>query len=162
MKIILFDVLGSYNDDKDGGETMNFMLDDNSLEKIIDIFNHIREILTIDLGYYLYDDSRGNTYLKTKLYNETCFRTDNNKKVNAIPNEKTKYTCRVVLQIQSVYYSNYNKDIIYYPQVFLQDFRYKFLANNRLIYENLDVKILSQRANLKKNLMKIPHKDIKT
>ena len=100
--------------------------------------------------------------MKTKLYNETCFRTDNNKKVNAIPNEKTKYTCRVVLQIQSVYYSNYNKDIIYYPQVFLQDFRYKFLANNRLIYENLDVKILSQRANLKKNLMKIPHKDIKT
>ena len=71
-------------------------------------------------------------------HNETCFRKDNDKKVNTIPNEKTKYKCRVVLQIQSVYYSNQNKNIIYYPQVFLQDCRYKFLANNRLIHEVLD------------------------
>ena len=67
LKIILLDVPGFYNDYKDNGKTTNFMLDDNSLEKIIDIFNHIGEILSIDLDNYFYDDYRGNTYLKTKV-----------------------------------------------------------------------------------------------
>ena len=116
--MILLDVPGFYNDYKDNGKTMNFMLDDNSLEKTIDIFNHIGEILSIDLDNYFYDDSRGNTYLKTKVYNETCFRKDNDKEANTIPNEKTKYKCRVVLQIQSVYYSNDNKNIILSSSIF--------------------------------------------
>ena len=46
------------------------------------------------------------------------------KTTNAIPNERTKYNCRVLIQIQSVYHNNYNKGIIededYYPEVFLQ------------------------------------------
>ena len=33
------------------------------------------------------------------------------KKTNTTPNERTKYNCRVLLQIQSVYYNN-NKGII--------------------------------------------------
>ena len=38
---------------------------------------------------------------------------------NTIPNEKTKYNGRVLLQIQSVYYNN-NEDENYYPQVLLE------------------------------------------
>ena len=41
---------------------------------------------------------------------------------NTILNGKTKYNCRVLLHIQSVYYKNKDiiEDIAYYPQVFLQ------------------------------------------
>ena len=85
---------------------MNFKLDDNLLEKIIDICDHIGKILNIDLDDYLYKDSKSNKYLKTKVSDETCFRKDKDKTVNKIPNEKTKYNCRVLLQIQSVYYNN--------------------------------------------------------
>ena len=49
--------------------------------------------------------------------------------------------CRVLLQIQSVYYNN-NKGIIededYYPEVFLQHCRYTFFVNNKLIHEAPD------------------------
>ena len=46
---------------------MNFKFDNNSLGNIIDIFHHIGKILNIDLDHYFYDDSRGGTYLKTKV-----------------------------------------------------------------------------------------------
>ena len=137
LKIILLDVLGYYNIFEGDKKTMNFKLDDNSLEEIIDIFDHIGKILNIDLDNYLYGDSKGDTYLKTKVFDETCFRKNKDKAINTIPNEKTKYNWRVLLQIQSVYYNN-NEDENYYPQVFLQSCRYKFLANNRLIHDVLD------------------------
>ena len=50
LKIILKDVVGYYNDYKDNGKTMNFKLDDCSLNKIYDIFGHIEEKLKIDLS----------------------------------------------------------------------------------------------------------------
>ena len=137
MKINLIDVLGYYNIFKGDNKTMNFKLDDNSLEKIINIFYHIGKILNIDLDNYQYEDSKGDTYLKRKVSDETCFRKDKDKTVNPIPNEKTKFNCRVLLQIQSVYYSN-NEDENCYPQVFLQSCRYKFLVNNRLIHDVLE------------------------
>ena len=52
---------------------MNFKLDDNSLGKIIDIFDHIGEILNIDLYHYLYEDNNGITYFKTKMSDDTSF-----------------------------------------------------------------------------------------
>ena len=118
---------------------MNFKLDDNSLVKIIDIFDYIEKILNIDLYHYSHDDNNGITYFKTKVSDETCFRKDKDKTTNTIPNEKAKYNCRALLQIQSVYY-NINKDILeyYYPQVFLQHCRYTFFVNNKLIHETLD------------------------
>ena len=76
---------------------MSFKLDDNSLEKIIDIFNHIGKILNIDLDNYMYEDKKDDIYLKTKVSDETCFRKDKDKTTNTIPNEKTKYNCRVLL-----------------------------------------------------------------
>ena len=80
---------------------MNFKLDDNSLEKIIDLFDHIGEILNTDLDNYMYEDKKGDTYLKTKVSDEKCFRKDKNKTTNTIPNEKNKYNCSVLLQVQS-------------------------------------------------------------
>ena len=91
----------------------------------------------------MYDDNNSITYFKTKVSDKTCFRKDKYKKIDTVPNEKTEYNCRVLLQIQSVYYNN-NKDILedadYYPQVYLQHCRYTFLANNKLIHEAPDIK----------------------
>ena len=141
MKITLLDVPGYYNISNDDTKTIKFKLDDNSLGKIIDIFEHTGEVLNIDLYHYLHDDNNGIAYFKTKLSDETCFRKDKDKTPKTIPNEKTRYRCGVLLQIQSVYY-NYNKGIIededYYPQVFLHHCRYTFLANNKLFNEVLD------------------------
>ena len=67
LKITLLDVPGYYNIFNDDSKTVNFKLDDYSLGKIIDIFEHIREILNIDLYHYLYDDNNGITNFKTKV-----------------------------------------------------------------------------------------------
>ena len=115
---------------------MNFKLDEDLLEKITNILDHIGKILNIDLDYYFYDDNNGITYF-ILLHEETCFRKDKDKTTNTIPDEKTKYNCRVLLKIQSVYYNNI-EDTNYYPQLFLESCRYKFLANNRLIHDVLD------------------------
>ena len=137
LKTALLDVNSYYNIFKGNSKTMNFNLDDNSLEKIIDIFVHIGKILNIALDNYMYEDKKGITYLKTKVSDETCFRKDKNKTTNTVPNKKTKYNCRVLLQIQSVYYDN-NEDENYYPQIFLQNCRYTFNVNNKLIHDVLD------------------------
>ena len=50
--------------------------------------------------------------MKTNVSDETCFRKDKDKTVNTIPNEKTKYNCRVLLQMQSVYCNNNEDEII--------------------------------------------------
>ena len=111
---------------------MNLRPDDDSLGKIIYIFDHIGEILNIDLCHYSYVGNNGITYFKTKNKDKTT---------NAIPNERTRYNCRVLLQIQSVYYNN-NKvifeDIDYYPQGFLQQFRYTSFTNNQFLDDVLD------------------------
>ena len=98
LKIILKDVVGYYNDYKDDGKTMNFKLDDGSLNKMYDIFGHIEEKLKIDLSDFTYE-SKGEEYLKIRVSNETCFRKN---KDNIIPNEKTKRDCRGLSQIQSL------------------------------------------------------------
>ena len=60
-------------------------------------------------------------------------------KDNIIPNEKAKYDCRVLLQIQSVYYSMKDKDdIVYYPQVLLEQCGYKPFSNNVLFHPDLE------------------------
>ena len=74
LKIPLLDVPGSYNIFNDDGKTMNFMLDVDSLTKIIDIFEHIGKILNIDLYHYLYDNNNGFTYFETKVSDDTGFK----------------------------------------------------------------------------------------
>ena len=53
LKITLLDVHGSYNIFKGNSKIMNFNFDDNSLEKVTDIFDHIGKILNIDLDNYM-------------------------------------------------------------------------------------------------------------
>ena len=67
---------------------------------------------------------------------ETSFRKDN--KPNIIPNENTKYKCRVLLQIQSVYYNMKDKDIKYYPRVLIEQCAYKTFSNNTIIHPDLE------------------------
>ena len=118
-------MVGYYNDYKDNSKydakysakRMNFRLNDDSLDKVYNIFEDIEEKLGIDLNDFVYE-SRGEEYLKTTVSDETCFRKNKNNKTNIIPKENTKYNCRVLLQIQSVYYSmTDNDDIRYYLQV---------------------------------------------
>ena len=124
---------------------MNFKLDDDSIDKIIDIFDCIEKRTKTDLDNYFYEDKRGEEYLKTILSNETCFRIDKDKEINTIPNENIKYNCRVSSQIQSVYYSMKNKDILsddnndirYYSHILLEKCRYKVFSNNKLIHPDL-------------------------
>ena len=121
LRIILKDVVGCYNDYKDNSKydvkhsakRMNFRLDDDSLDKVFDIFVHIEEKSGIALNDFTYD-SKSEEYLKTIVSDEACFREN---KDNIIPSENTKYTCRVLLQIQSVYFNmEDNKDDIRYYQ----------------------------------------------
>ena len=74
MKVILLEVIGYYNIFEGDSKTMNFKLDDNSLGKVIDIFDNIRKILNINIYHYSYDDNNDITYLKTNISDETCFR----------------------------------------------------------------------------------------
>ena len=71
LKITLLDVPGYYNLFNDDGKTINFKSDNNSFEKNIDIFDHIGEILKIDLDHYFYEDMRGEVYFKAKVSDET-------------------------------------------------------------------------------------------
>ena len=106
---------------------MNFKLDNHSLEKVIDIFDHIVKILNIDLDHYSCDDNNGITYLKTKVSDETCFRKDKNK-TNTIPNEKTKYNCRE-------YYYKYNlfTTIIMKIKIIILKYFYRVVGINFLL-----------------------------
>ena len=126
---------------------MNFKLDDHSIDKVIDIFDCIKKKIKIDLDHYLYEYKRGEEYLKTIASNETCCRKEKDKEINTILNENTKYNCRVLLQIQSVYYSMKSKDILsddseddirYYSQILLDQCRYKDFSNNKLIHSDLN------------------------
>ena len=65
---------------------MNFKLDDDSSDKIYDIFEYIEEKLKIDLNNFTYE-SKGKEYLTTIVSNETCFIKDKDKEINTIPNE---------------------------------------------------------------------------
>ena len=141
LKIILKDAVGYYNDYKDtskydakysSSKRMNFKLDDDSFDKMYDIFEHIEEKLGIDLNNFTYE-SKGEEYLKTIVFDETCFRKDS--KTNTIPNENTKYKCRVLLQMQSVYYKM--KDIKYYPQILIEQWGYRPFSNNVLFHPDL-------------------------
>ena len=67
------------------------------------------------------------------MFNKTCFKND------IIPNKNTKYDCRVLLRIQSVYYSMKDSDnITYYAQILLEQCVYNFCSNKALIYSDLE------------------------
>ena len=139
LKIILLNVTGRYYTFNDDSKTMNFILNDDSLEKIIEIFENIEAKLGLDINDYTYDSDYA-TYFKTKASNKTCFRQSSDKTHNILPREKTGYNCRILLQIESVFFNNKNKDDIdYYAQVFLQEFRYTPQINRTLLIDKLEL-----------------------
>ena len=49
------------------------------------------------------------------------------KKIHVIPDKNTKYECKPLLQIQSIYYVQEDKkDIFYYPQIRVKQYGYKY------------------------------------
>ena len=142
MKISLLNVPGYYNTFEGDRKTMIFKLDDNSFKKITDMFELIGEKLNIELYHYSHDDNNGNTYFKIKVSDNAGFRNYKDKTTNTIPNEKAKYNCRVLLQIQFVYYNNNKKnmmeDVDYNPQIFLQQDRNTSIIKNKLLHDVLD------------------------
>ena len=124
MKIILSDAAGYYNDYKDNSKydlkcntkRINFSLNNDSMDKIYDIFNYFEEKLNIDFNDFTYE-SKGEEYLKTIVSDKTLFKKDNITRI--ILNEKIKYRCNRILQMQSVYYNMKDKHIKHYPQVLL-------------------------------------------
>ena len=124
LRIILKDVVGKCNvyrdkDNNKGGKGMGFKPDDDDLlTKVCNIFEHIEEKLNIALSSFKYE-SKDEQYLKTKVNDETCFREG---KDISTPGEDIKYTCRVLLQIESIFYNmkENNAAIRYFPQVLLE------------------------------------------
>ena len=60
--------------------------------------------------------------------------------VNFIPKENVMYTCRVLLQIQSVFFEikDKNDDISYYPQLLLQQCACKQYINKVIFHPDLE------------------------
>ena len=119
---------GYYNgkrfDDGNVSKTMSFVIDDDLKDRIDNIFKHIEEKLDIALENPIYNGEI-NHYLRTKIYKRTCFikiYEDD----HIVPNKNTKYECKPLLQIQSLYYSKEDKKVIfYYPQMRLEQCGYK-------------------------------------
>ena len=59
------------NNNEYTSKTMNFALDDDSVDKIINIFRSIEKKIKIGLNNYFYESAK-RTYLKTKIYRRTC------------------------------------------------------------------------------------------
>ena len=108
---------------------MNFIFDDNDLAyKIIDIFEYIEKELKIDLKEYLYCD-RIDNYFGAKVYKRTCFNKKGCKDTSIVPDKYTKYKCKPLLQIQSIYYVlEDKKDHVHYPQIFIEQCGYEILT----------------------------------
>ena len=106
------------------------------LDKFYDIFELIEEKLRIHLNDFTYESNRAEEYLKTSVSDETYFREGEH---NIIADKNTKYTCSVLLQTQSVYYTMKDNDNIrYYPQVLLEQCGYRPFSNNVLFHKDLE------------------------
>ena len=97
---------------------------------------------------------KGESYFKTKVTDETCFK----EKINTTPilkegkvitkeddanfvlKENVMYTCRVFLQIQSAFFKikDKNDHISYYPQLLLQQCICKCFINKVIYHPDLE------------------------
>ena len=155
LRITLKDLVGYYvyNDDK----RMNFKINDELSGKIYqsleNIFEHIEKKLDITLNDFTFEKN-GENYFKIKETDETCFKENikptlilkegkarsKESDVNFIPKENVMYTCRALLQIQSVFFKikDKNDDISYYPQLLLQQCACKRFINKVIYHPDLE------------------------
>ena len=102
----------------DGGKNMSFVTDDENIyEKYNEIWEVIRNLLTID---FTVNPIRDYKYLvaKLKIFDRINRITSNN---NLIPMEINHYTCIPVIDIDSVIKINKRA----YPQAYLEQCKYK-------------------------------------
>ena len=87
--------------------------------------------------------------MKIKVTDETCFKENikpnkvitKETDVNFIPTENVMYTCRALLQIQSLFFKIKDKkdDISYYPQLLLQQCACKQFINKVTFHPDLEL-----------------------
>ena len=137
-----------------------------------DVYNDDKRMkLDITLNDFTFE-KKGENYFKIKVTDETCFKENINPTLilkegkvitkesdaNFIPKENVMYTCRSLLQIQSVFFEtkDNNDDISYHLQLLLQECICKRFIN-KVIFHHLSLQILNQNwnQNLKKKLMKV-------
>ena len=120
---------GYYNEyrDEDGkcdgdvSKRMNFMISDDLVDKINDIFNNIEEKLGIALENPIYE-GKFNYYLKTKIYKRTKFNKKKDVMTIKLCQKEIINMSANHLEIQSIYYAQEDKKVIlYYPQIRLEE-----------------------------------------
>ena len=133
---------GYYNDKRydDGNvsKTVSFVIHNNDLvDRINNVFRHIEEKLDIVLQDSIYK-SEINHYLRTKIYKRTCFNKKGCKDIHIVRNKNTKYECKSILEMQSIYYAQEDKkDTVYYPKIRLEQCGYKDFIEYNIAYKDL-------------------------
>ena len=152
LRITLRNVVGYYdvyNDDKKMDFKINNEHSGKIYQRLENIFEHIEEILKIVLNGFTFEKI-GERYFKMKVNDETCFKesikstlilkvgkvTPKESDANFTPKENVMYTCRVLFQIQSVFFKIKDKHngISYYPQLFLQQCICKHFINKVIFH----------------------------
>ena len=126
LRIKLRDVVGYYDGYNGNDKRMSFKINDELSDKICkkleNIFEHIEEKLSITLNdlkklkkHFFKEKIKPNLILKEGKV------TPKESDANFTPKENVMYTCRVLFQIQSVFFKIKDKkyDIIHYPQLLL-------------------------------------------
>ena len=126
-----------FNDDK---KSMNFIVNDNLLEKFYEKISDIESKLGVPINNFHFTNIHG-TSLKTKVIKDkTCFRENNSERENILPRQNTNYICRILIRMESFFNNKDNKeDVIYYPQVFLEECRYIPMINRRLLLDETNL-----------------------
>ena len=156
LRITLKDVAGYYdvcNDDKRMNFKINDELSDKICQRLTNILENIEEKLNITLNDFTFE-KKGESYFKVKVTDETCFKenvkptltlkegkvTPKESDANFISKENVMYTCRALLQIQSVFFKTKDKkdDISYYPQSLLQQCACKQSINKVIFHPDLE------------------------
>ena len=125
------------NKDKDNNVyisgKMKFALDNDLVYNIMNIFEYIEKKLEIDLQEYIYYNGKDD-YLNAKIYKRTRFNKKGCKGTSINPGKNTKYECKPLLQIQSIYYASEDKkDIAYYPQILVEQCGYKIFIEYNIV-----------------------------
>ena len=89
------------------------------------MFSDTKTKLGIGINDFTFDNGYGPSF-KTKVSKDrTCFRQNNDRINNIPPRQSTNYNCRILVRIEAAFFNNKDNkdDIIYYPQVFLEECR---------------------------------------
>ena len=158
LRIIMKDVVGYYDVYNGNDKRMNFKVNndehaDKIYQELENIFEHNEENLGITLNDFTFE-KKGGSYFKIKVTDETCFKenikpnlilkedkvTSKESDANFTQKENVMYTCRVLLQIQSVFFKikDKNDNISYYPQLLLQQCAYKRFIYNTILHPEVE------------------------